>query len=105
MLAGDDVLADEDLVDEEGEEEAAQLGVVQVLLDQLLGLDELDLPLDPEVALHSGGRLALASATLALLTLCVSRMNAFPWRVTNVQVLLPRTSRIRLIFRHPTWDL
>ena len=42
MLAGDDVLPDEHLVDEECKEEAAQLGVVQVLLDQLLSLHELE---------------------------------------------------------------
>ena len=66
VLAGDDVFPDEDLVDEEGEEEAAQLGVVQVLLDQLLRLHELDLPLDPEVPLH---RRRLAALALALLPL------------------------------------
>ena len=42
MFAGDDVLPDEHLVDEECKEEAAQLGVVQVLLDQLLSLHELE---------------------------------------------------------------
>ena len=42
VFAGDDVLPDEHFVDEECEEEAAQLGVVQVLLDQLLSLHELE---------------------------------------------------------------
>ena len=52
VFAGDDVFSDEDLVHDEGEKEAAQLGVVQVLLDQLLRLHKLDLPLDAKVALH-----------------------------------------------------
>ena len=37
-----------------------------MLLDQLLRLHELDLPLDPEVALHRRGLAALALALLAL---------------------------------------
>ena len=69
VVARDDVLADEDFVDEKGEEEAAQLRVVQVLLDQLLGLHELDLPLDTELALDGGGGFALAALALVGLRL------------------------------------
>ena len=70
VVARDDVLADEDFVDEEGEEEAAKLRVVEVLLDQLLRLHELYLPLHTELALDGGGGgAALALAAFALLGL------------------------------------